>query len=64
MTRVTLYQSGKPHQYANAHDITISPAGILTFYSVVEEGSPSRKPQKSKFIASGPFVVEEDVAVG
>ena len=63
MAIVTLYHSGKSQQYPKAHDITVSPAGILTFYTVMAEGSASGKPRASRFIVSAPFIVEEDVAV-
>ena len=38
MAKITLYHEGKPQEYANAHDITISPTGDLTFYREVSRG--------------------------
>jgi hypothetical protein len=32
MAKITLYREGKSQEYTNAHDITISPAGVLTFH--------------------------------
>ena len=38
MAKITLYREGKSQEYTNAHDITISPAGVLTFHWEVSEG--------------------------
>jgi hypothetical protein len=62
MAKITLYYEGKPQEYANAHDITISPAGVLTFYREIGEGGGFKKPRVYKFQTSVPFIVEEDVA--
>ncbi len=62
MTKITLYRDGKPHEYTNAHDITISPAGVLTFHWEIQEGGSFKKPRAYKMQTSVPFVVEEDVA--
>ena len=62
MTKITLYRDGKPHEYANAHDITISSAGVLTFHWEIQEGGSFKKPRAYKMQTSVPFVVEEDVA--
>jgi hypothetical protein len=62
MAKVTLYHEGKPQEYADARDITISPAGVLTFYREISEGGSFKKPRAYKFQTSVPFVVEEDVA--
>lgn len=64
MTKITLYRNGKPQDYTNAHDITISPAGVMTFYGEISEGGTFKKPKAYKFQTSVPFVVEEDVAGG
>jgi hypothetical protein len=66
MAKVTLYidyKSGSAKEYPNAHDVTISPAGVLTFYWQTEEGG-SRKSRAYKFTTSVPFTVEEDTAIG
>jgi hypothetical protein len=44
MTKITLYRDGKPQEYTNVHDITISPAGVLTFHWEASEGGSFRKP--------------------
>jgi hypothetical protein len=62
MAKITLYREGKSQEYTNAHDITISPAGVLTFHWEVSEGGSFKKPRAYKFQTSVPFVVEEDVA--
>ena len=62
MAKITLYYDGKPQEYANARDITISPAGVLTFYREISEGGSFKKPRVYKFQTSAPFIVEEDVA--
>jgi hypothetical protein len=64
MTKITLYRDGKPQEYTNAHDITISPAGVLTFHWEISEGGSFKKPKAYKFQTSVPFVVEEDVTGG
>jgi hypothetical protein len=56
MAKVTLYtdyKSGSAKEYANAHDIEISPAGVLTF---------SWHPE-ARGSTSVPLTIEEDVAV-
>src|SRR5437016_1253761 len=45
MAKITLYYDGKPQEYANARDITISPAGVLTFYREISEGGSFKKPR-------------------
>jgi hypothetical protein len=64
MAKITLYYEGKRQDYDNAHDITISPAGVLTFYREVSEGGSFKKPRAYKLQTSVPFIVEEDVAKG
>jgi hypothetical protein len=66
MAKVTLYidyKSGGAKEYANAQDIAISPAGVLTFHWQAE-GKGSKKSRAYKFTTSVPFTVEEDIAVG
>jgi hypothetical protein len=62
MAKVTLYvdyKSSAAKEYPNAHDIAISPAGVLTFsWQTKERGS--KKPKAYKFTTSVPFTVEED----
>jgi len=63
MAKVTLYvdyKSGGAKEYANAHDIAIYPAGVLTFYWQTEE-KHSAKAKGYKFTTSVPFTVEEDI---
>jgi hypothetical protein len=62
MAKVTLYQSGNRQDYPNAHDIVISSAGVLTFYWEASEEGGSRRARAYKFVASAPFVVEEEIA--
>ena len=62
MVKITLYRDGKPQEYTNAHDITISSAGILTFHWEIQEGGSFKKPSSYKLQTSVPFVVEEEVA--
>ena len=66
MAKVTLYvdyKSGGAKEYANARDISISPAGVLTF-SWQKEQKGSKKTAAYKFTTSVPFTVEEDAAAG
>jgi hypothetical protein len=66
MAKVTLYvdyKSGGAKEYANARDIAISPAGVLTF-SWQTKPKGSKKPVAYKFTTSVPFTVEEDAAAG
>lgn len=66
MAKVTLYvdyKSGGAKEYANAHDVAISPAGVLTFYWQTE-GKRSSKAKAYKFTTSVPFTVEEDLQAG
>jgi len=60
MTKITLYHEGNPQEYVNAHDITISPAGVLTFYREMSEGGTFKKPISYKLQTSVPFVIEEE----
>jgi hypothetical protein len=62
MAKITLYYDGKPQEYANARDVTISSAGVLTFYREISEGGSFKKPRVYRFQTSVPFIVEEDVA--
>jgi hypothetical protein len=62
MVKITLYRDAKPQEYTNAHDITISSAGVLTFHWEIQEGGSFKKPRAYKMQTSLPFVVEEDVA--
>jgi hypothetical protein len=62
MVKITLYHQGQPHEYVNAHDVTISPAGVLTFYREVSQGGSFKKPRSCKVQTSVPFVVEDDDA--
>jgi len=64
MVKITLYREGKPQEYNDAHDITISPAGVLTFHWEIKESGSFKKPRAYKFQTSVPFVIEEDVAGG
>jgi hypothetical protein len=66
MAKVTLYvdyKSGGAKEYANAYDIAISPAGVLTFYWPAA-GKGSGTPRAYKFTTSVPFTVEEDTSAG
>jgi len=47
MAKITLYREGKPQEYTNAHDITISPAGVLTFHWEISEGGASRSQERT-----------------
>jgi len=47
MTKITLYRDGKPQEYTNAHDITISPAGVLTFHWEISDGGASRNQKRT-----------------
>jgi hypothetical protein len=47
MTKITLYRDGKPQEYTNAHDITTSPAGVLSFHWEISEGGPSRSQKRT-----------------
>ena len=60
---ISTIKSGSAKEYANAHDISISPAGVLTFYWQTGERH-SGKPKAYKFTTSVPFTVEEDAAIG
>jgi hypothetical protein len=62
MVKITLYRDGKPQEFTNAHDISISPAGVLTFHWEIQEGGSFKKPRSYKLQTSVPFVVEEEVA--
>jgi hypothetical protein len=62
MAKITLYYEGKPQEYAQAQDITISPAGVLTFHWEINGAGGFKKPKAYKVQTSVPFVVEEDVA--
>jgi hypothetical protein len=62
MPKITLYYEGKPQEYANAHDITISPAGVVTFHWEINGAGCFKKPREYKVQTSLPFVIEEDVA--
>ena len=62
MAKITLYCDGKPQEYDNARDVTISPAGVLTFYREISQGGSFKKPRVYKFQTSVPFIVEEDIA--
>jgi hypothetical protein len=64
MAKVTLYHEGKTQEYTNAHDITISPAGVLTFHWEITNGGTFKKQRAYKFQTTVPFVVEEDIANG
>jgi|HubBroStandDraft_6_1064221.scaffolds.fasta_scaffold00604_8 hypothetical protein len=60
MARIVLYEAGKPVEYPNAHDVVISPGGVLVFYW--ETGSAANQ-QAYKVQTTVPYVVWEDVAV-
>ncbi len=65
MAKVTLYidyKSGGAKEYPGAENVTISPAGVLTFYWQAQ--GRSGKSKAYKFTTSVPFTVEEDIAVG
>ena len=55
------YKSGGAKEYPNAHDVAISPAGVLTLRWQAEG---SKKLRAYKFTTSVPFTVEEVIAVG
>jgi hypothetical protein len=62
MAKITLYHEIKPQEYADAHDITISAAGVLTFHWEIDGAGGFKKPRAYKVQTSVPFVIEEDVA--
>ena len=62
MAKITLYHDGKPQEYISARDVTISPAGVLTFYWEISQGGSFKKPRLYKLQTSVPFVVEEEDA--
>ena len=62
MVKITLYREGEPQEYTDAHDITISPAGVLTFHWELKESGSFKKPKAYKFQTSVPFVIEEEAS--
>jgi hypothetical protein len=63
VTLYTDYKSNGAKEYANAFDIAISPAGVLTFHWRAKEKG-SKKPKAYKFTTTVPFTIEEDIAAG
>ncbi len=61
MAKITLYQGNAKQEYPNANTVSVSPAGILTFYWQTQQRGANA--QAYKFTTSVPYLVEEDIAV-
>jgi hypothetical protein len=60
MATITLHSGNFKQEYPDAHDFTVSSAGVLTFYWEAQQGGPNAR--TVKIITSTPFVVEEEIA--
>ena len=58
MAKITLFRGTATQEYPNAHDFSISPAGVLTFFWQLGGGANTLG---YKFTTSVPFTIEEDI---
>ena len=58
MAKITLFRGTAAQDYPNAHDFSISPAGVLTFFWQQRGGENALG---YKFTTSVPFTIEEDI---
>lgn len=62
MAKITLFNGDLKQDYFGAHDVSVTQAGVLTFYWEDKKGGPNASGYK--ITTSVPFVIEEDIAVG